>query len=93
MKRQFIHACIASLVLLVLSFWLLGFKLETDGSLPAGGEPPRCVAGLAAGGATIVFWFQMLRGQISRLFQASISGFSVGFTKLVLPSPKRPQAL
>ena len=32
MKRQFIHACIASLVLLVLSFWLLGFKLETDGS-------------------------------------------------------------
>ena len=32
MKHQFIHACIASLVLLVLSFWLLGFKLETDGS-------------------------------------------------------------
>ncbi len=32
MKRQFIHACIASLMLLVLSFWLLGFKLETDGS-------------------------------------------------------------
>jgi hypothetical protein len=32
MKRQFIHASIASLVLLVLSFWLLGFKLETDGS-------------------------------------------------------------
>lgn len=32
MKRQLVHACIASLVLLVLSFWLLGFKLETDGT-------------------------------------------------------------
>ena len=32
MKKQFIHACIASLMLLVLSFWLLGFELETDGS-------------------------------------------------------------
>ena len=31
--------------------------------------------------------------QISRLFQASISGFSVGFTKLVLPSPEEAPKL
>ncbi|MBL0511180.1 MULTISPECIES: high-affinity branched-chain amino acid ABC transporter permease LivM [Aeromonas] len=93
MKRQFIHACIASLVLLVLSFWLLGFKLETDGSRLL--VVSRLDVSLAwlLGGATIVFWFQMLRGQISRLFQASISGFSVGFTKLVLPSPEEAPKL
>ncbi len=45
------------------------------------------------GGATLVFWFQMLRGQIAKLFQASISGFSVGFTKLVLPSPEEAPKL
>ena len=39
MKREFIHACIASLVLLVLSFWLLGFKLETDGTRFGGAVP------------------------------------------------------
>ncbi|MCR6551601.1 DUF3382 domain-containing protein, partial [Aeromonas sp. CPF2-S1] len=63
MKRQFIHACIASLVLLVLSFWLLGFKLETDGSRLL--VVSRLDVSLAwlLGGATIVFWFQMLRGQ------------------------------
>lgn len=93
MKRQFIHVCIASLVLLVLSFWLLGFKLETDGSRLL--VVSRLDVSLAwlLGGATIVFWFQMLRGQISRLFQASISGFSVGFTKLVLPSPEEAPKL
>ncbi|WP_421281986.1 high-affinity branched-chain amino acid ABC transporter permease LivM [Aeromonas taiwanensis] len=93
MKRQFIHACIASLMLLVLSFWLLGFKLETEGSRLL--VVSRLDVSLAwlLGGATIVFWFQMLRGQIARLFQASISGFSVGFTKLVLPSPEEAPKL
>ncbi|MCO4174222.1 high-affinity branched-chain amino acid ABC transporter permease LivM [Aeromonas veronii] len=93
MKHQFIHACIASLVLLVLSFWLLGFKLETDGSsLQIVSRLDVSLAWLL-GGATIVFWFQMLRGQIAKLFQASISGFSVGFTKLVLPSPEEAPKL
>ncbi|APJ13449.1 TPA: high-affinity branched-chain amino acid ABC transporter permease LivM [Aeromonas hydrophila] len=93
MKKQFIHACIASLVLLVLSFWLLGFKLETDGTRLL--VTSRLDVSLAwlLGGATLVFWFQMLRGQISWLFQASISGFSVGFTKLVLPSPEEAPKL
>lgn len=93
MKKQFIHACIASLMLLVLSFWLLGFELETDGSRLL--VVSRLDVSLAwlLGGATIVFWFQMLRGQIARLFQASISGFSVGFTKLVLPSPEEAPKL
>ena len=93
MKKQFIHACIASLVLLVLSFWLLGFKLETDGSRLL--VVSRLDVSLAwlLGGATLVFWFQLLRGQISQLFQASISGFSVGFTKLVLPSPEEAPKL
>ncbi|MCF5848897.1 high-affinity branched-chain amino acid ABC transporter permease LivM [Aeromonas veronii] len=93
MKHQFIHACIASLMLLVLSFWLLGFKLETDGSsLQVVSRLDVSLAWLL-GGATIVFWFQMLRGQIAKLFQASISGFSVGFTKLVLPSPEEAPKL
>lgn len=93
MKHQFIHACIASLVLLVLSFWLLGFKLETDGSsLQVVSRLDVSLAWLL-GGATIVFWFQMLRGQIAKLFQASINGFSVGFTKLVLPSPEEAPKL
>lgn len=93
MKHQFIHACIASLVLLVLSFWLLGFKLETDGaSLQVVSRLNVSLAWLL-GGATLVFWFQMLRGQIAKLFQASISGFSVGFTKLVLPSPEEAPKL
>lgn len=93
MKRQFIHACISSLMLLVLSFWLLGFKLETEGSRLL--VVSRLDVSLAwlLGGATLVFWFQMLRGQIARLFQASISGFSVGFTKLVLPSPEEAPKL
>ncbi|MEH8183497.1 high-affinity branched-chain amino acid ABC transporter permease LivM [Aeromonas allosaccharophila] len=93
MRNQFIHACIASLVLLVLSFWLLGFKLETDGSRLL--VVSRLDVSLAwlLGGATLVFWFQMLRGQIARLFQASISGFSVGFNKLVLPSPEEAPKL
>ncbi|WP_033135878.1 high-affinity branched-chain amino acid ABC transporter permease LivM [Aeromonas finlandensis] len=93
MKRQFIHACIASLVLLVLSFWLLGFKLETEGSRLL--VVSRLDVSLAwlLGGATLVFWFQMLRGQIAKLFQASISGFSVGFNKLVLPSPEEAPKL
>ncbi|MCX0437232.1 high-affinity branched-chain amino acid ABC transporter permease LivM [Aeromonas veronii] len=93
MRNQFIHACIASLVLLVLSFWLLGFKLETDGSRLL--VVSRLDVSLAwlLGGATLVFWFQMLRGQIAKLFQASISGFSVGFTKLVLPSPEEAPKL
>ncbi|MCH7372582.1 MULTISPECIES: high-affinity branched-chain amino acid ABC transporter permease LivM [Aeromonas] len=93
MKRQFIHACIASLMLLVLSFWLLGFKLETDGNRLL--VVSRLDVSLAwlLGGAALVFWFQMLRGQIARLFQASISGFSVGFTKLVLPSPEEAPKL
>ncbi|EKP0301320.1 high-affinity branched-chain amino acid ABC transporter permease LivM [Aeromonas veronii] len=93
MKHQFIHACIASLVLLVLSFWLLGFKLETDGaSLQVVSRLDVSLAWLL-GGATLVFWFQMLHGQIAKLFQASISGFSVGFTKLVLPSPEEAPKL
>ncbi|WP_421296520.1 high-affinity branched-chain amino acid ABC transporter permease LivM [Aeromonas sp. 604534] len=93
MKHQFIHACIASLVLLVLSFLLLGFKLETDGaSLQVVSRLDVSLAWLL-GGATLVFWFQMLRGQIAKLFQASISGFSVGFTKLVLPSPEEAPKL
>lgn len=93
MKHQFIHASIASLVLLVLSFWLLGFKLETDGaSLQVVSRLDVSLAWLL-GGATLVFWFQMLRGQIAKLFQASISGFSVGFTKLVLPSPEEAPKL
>ncbi|MGU5680800.1 high-affinity branched-chain amino acid ABC transporter permease LivM [Aeromonas allosaccharophila] len=93
MRNQFIHACIASLVLLVLSFWLLGFKLETDGSRLL--VVSRLDVSLAwlLGGSTLVFWFQMLRGQIAKLFQASISGFSVGFTKLVLPSPEEAPKL
>ncbi|BBT82587.1 high-affinity branched-chain amino acid ABC transporter permease LivM [Aeromonas sp. YN13HZO-058] len=93
MRNQFIHACIASLVLLVLSFWLLGFKLETEGSRLL--VVSRLDVSLAwlMGGATLVFWFQMLRGQIAKLFQASISGFSVGFTKLVLPSPEEAPKL
>ena len=93
MKKQFIHACIASLMLLVLSFWLLGFKLETDGSRLL--VVSRLDVSLAwlLGGAALVFWFQLMRGQISRLFQASISGFSVGFTKLVLPSPEEAPKL
>ncbi len=93
MKRQLVHACIASLVLLVLSFWLLGFKLETDGTKLL--VTSRLDVSLAwlLGGATLVFWFQLLRGQIARLFQASISGFSVGFTKLVLPSPEEAPKL
>ncbi|MGN5174394.1 high-affinity branched-chain amino acid ABC transporter permease LivM [Aeromonas sp. 102P] len=83
----------ASLVLLVLSFWLLGFKLETDGSsLQVVSRLDVSLAWLL-GGATLVFWFQMLRGQIAKLFQASISGFSVGFTKLVLPSPEEAPKL
>ncbi|WP_203120091.1 high-affinity branched-chain amino acid ABC transporter permease LivM [Aeromonas veronii] len=93
MKHQFIHACIASLVLLVLSFWLLGFKLETDGSsLQVVSRLDVSLAWLL-GGATLVFWFQMLRGQIAKLFQASISGFSVGFGKLVLPSQEEAPRL
>ena len=93
MKRQFIHACIASLVLLVLSFWLLGFKLETDGSRLL--VVSRLDVSLAwlLGGATLVFWFQLLRGQIAKLFQASISCFSVGFGKLVLPSQEEAPRL
>ncbi|TNH81796.1 high-affinity branched-chain amino acid ABC transporter permease LivM [Aeromonas hydrophila] len=93
MKRQLVHACIASLVLLVLSFWLLGFKLETDGTKLL--VTSRLDVSLAwlLGGATLVFWFQLLRGQIARLFQASISGFSVGFTKLVLPSQEEAPRL
>ena len=93
MKKQFIHACIASLMLLVLSFWLLGFKLETDGSRLL--VVSRLDVSLAwlLGGAALVFWFQLMRDQISRLFQASISGFSVGFTKLVLPSPEEAPKL
>ncbi|MCW0504845.1 high-affinity branched-chain amino acid ABC transporter permease LivM [Aeromonas piscicola] len=93
MKHQFIHACIASLVLLVLSFWLLGFKLETDGTRLL--VVSRLDVSLAwlVGGAALVFWFQMLRGQISRLFKGSISGFSIGFTKLVLPSPEEAPKL
>lgn len=93
MKHQFIHACIASLVLLVLSFWLLGFKLETDGSSLQVVSRLDVSLDWLLGGATIVFWFQMLRGQIAKLFQASISGFSVGFTKLVLPSPEEAPKL
>ncbi|WP_339012223.1 high-affinity branched-chain amino acid ABC transporter permease LivM [Aeromonas popoffii] len=93
MKSQFIHACIASLVLLVLSFWLLGFKLETDGTRLL--VISRLDVSLAwlVGGAALVFWFQMLRGQISRLFNGSISGFSIGFNKLVLPSPEEAPKL
>ncbi|MEN9533845.1 MAG: branched-chain amino acid transporter permease [Pseudomonadota bacterium] len=93
MKRQFIHACIASMVLLVLSFWLLGFKLETDGTRLL--VISRLDVSLAwlVGGAALVFWFQMLRGQISRLFNGSISGFSIGFNKLVLPSPEEAPKL
>ncbi|MGY3883484.1 high-affinity branched-chain amino acid ABC transporter permease LivM [Aeromonas veronii] len=93
MKHQFIHACIASLVLLVLSFWLLGFKLETDGSSLQVVSRLNVSLAWLLGGATLVFWFQMLRGQIAKLFQASISGFSVGFTKLVLPSPEEAPKL
>lgn len=93
MKHQFIHACIASLVLLVLSFWLLGFKLETDGSSLQVVSRLDVSLTWLLGGATLVFWFQMLRGQIAKLFQASISGFSVGFTKLVLPSPEEAPKL
>lgn len=93
MKHQFIHACIASLVLLVLSFWLLGFKLETDGSSLQVVSRLDVSQAWLLGGATLVFWFQMLRGQIAKLFQASISGFSVGFTKLVLPSPEEAPKL
>ncbi|MGL5128284.1 MAG: high-affinity branched-chain amino acid ABC transporter permease LivM [Aeromonas popoffii] len=93
MKSQFIHACIASLVLLVLSFWLLGFKLETDGTRLL--VISRLDVSLAwlVGGAALVFWFQMLRGQISRLFNGSINGFSIGFNKLVLPSPEEAPKL
>lgn len=93
MRHQFIHACIASLVLLVLSFWLLGFKLETDGSSLQVVSRLNVSLAWLLGGATLVFWFQMLRGQIAKLFQASISGFSVGFTKLVLPSPEEAPKL
>ncbi|CAJ1864675.1 hypothetical protein LMBIIBHN_04186 [Aeromonas salmonicida] len=84
MKHQFIHACIASLVLMVLSFWLLGFRLETEGSQLLVVSRLDISLAWLVGGAALVFWFQLLRGQIGRLFQASISGFSTGFTKLVL---------
>jgi branched-chain amino acid transport system permease protein len=81
------------MVLLVLSFWLLGFKLETDGTRLL--VISRLDVSLAwlVGGAALVFWFQMLRGQISRLFNGSISGFSIGFNKLVLPSPEEAPKL
>ncbi len=93
MKRQFIHACIASLVLMVLSFWLLGFRLETEGSQLLVVSRLDISLAWLVGGAVLVFWFQLLRGQIGRLFQASISGFSTGFTKLVLPSPEEAPRL
>ncbi|WP_148612074.1 high-affinity branched-chain amino acid ABC transporter permease LivM [Aeromonas sobria] len=93
MKSQFIHASIASLVLLVLSFWLLGFRFESEGGQLL--IVSRLDVSLAwlLGGATLVFWFQLMRGQISRLFHSSISGFSVGFTKLVLPSQEEAPRL
>ncbi|PKQ76278.1 leucine/isoleucine/valine transporter permease subunit [Aeromonas sobria] len=93
MKSQFIHASIASLVLLVLSFWLLGFHFESEGGQLL--IVSRLDVSLAwlLGGATLVFWFQLMRGQISRLFHSSISGFSVGFTKLVLPSQEEAPRL
>ncbi|KTA93000.1 leucine/isoleucine/valine transporter permease subunit [Aeromonas salmonicida subsp. smithia] len=93
MKHQFIHACIASLVLMVLSFWLLGFRLETEGSQLLVVSRLDISLAWLVGGAALVFWFQLLRGQIGRLFQASISGFSTGFTKLVLPSPEEAPRL
>lgn len=93
MKHQFIHACIASLVLMVLSFWLLGFRLETQGSQLLVVSRLDISLAWLVGGAALVFWFQLLRGQIGRLFQASISGFSTGFTKLVLPSPEEAPRL
>ncbi|KTA74785.1 high-affinity branched-chain amino acid ABC transporter permease LivM [Aeromonas salmonicida] len=93
MKHQFIHACIASLVLIVLSFWLLGFRLETEGSQLLVVSRLDISLAWLVGGAALVFWFQLLRGQIGRLFQASISGFSTGFTKLVLPSPEEAPRL
>ena len=93
MKHQFIHACIASLVLMVLSFWLLGFRLETEGSQLLVVSRLDISLAWLVGGAALVFWFQLLRGQIDRLFQASISGFSTGFTKLVLPSPEEAPRL
>jgi len=93
MKHQFIHACIASLVLMVLSFWLLGFRLETEGSQLLVVSRLDISLAWLVGGAALVFWFQLLRGQIGGLFQASISGFSTGFTKLVLPSPEEAPRL
>ncbi|MGE6161447.1 high-affinity branched-chain amino acid ABC transporter permease LivM [Aeromonas salmonicida] len=93
MKHQFIHACIASLVLMVLSFWLLGFRLETQGSQLLVVSRLDISLAWLVGGAALVFWFQLLRGQIGRLFQASISGFSTGFTKLVLPSQEEAPRL
>lgn len=93
MKHQFIHACIASLVLMVLSFWLLGFRLETQGSQLLVVSRLDISLAWLVGGAALVFWFQLLRCQIGRLFQASISGFSTGFTKLVLPSPEEAPRL
>ena len=93
MKHQFIHACIASLVLMVLSFWLLGFRLETQGSQLLVVSRLDISLAWLVGGAALVFWFQLLRGQIGGLFQASISGFSTGFTKLVLPSPEEAPRL
>ncbi|MUG30382.1 high-affinity branched-chain amino acid ABC transporter permease LivM [Aeromonas salmonicida] len=93
MKHQFIHACIASLVLMVLSFWLLGFRLETQGSQLLVVSRLDISLAWLVGGAALVFWFQLLRGQIGRLFHASISGFSTGFTKLVLPSPEEAPRL
>ena len=77
----------------MLSFWLLGFKLETDGSQLAGSEPPRCVAGLAAGRRHPGILVPDVARPDAKLFQASISGFSVGFTKLVLPSPEEAPKL
>ena len=67
-------------MLLVLSFWLLGFELETDGSRLL--VVSRLDVSLAwlLGGATFRLLVPDAARQIARLFQASISGFSVGFT-------------
>jgi branched-chain amino acid transport system permease protein len=89
MKRQFIHACVASLVLILLSFWLLGFKLETEGTRLL----VICRLDVSLiwllGGAALVFCFQLLRSQILGLFKGSTSGVS----KLVLPSPEQAPRL
>ncbi|QFI56307.1 high-affinity branched-chain amino acid ABC transporter permease LivM [Aeromonas simiae] len=71
MKRQFTHACVATLVLLVLSFWLLGFRLQAEGTTLVVASRLEVSLGWLLGAAALVFGFQLFRSQILGLFRRS----------------------